>query len=192
MNKHILQGSRRMIGIKYDIYDIDNSIDTFIKKRHMIPYAIESTDTRLQTNKNYYIGYHRMVMNVKNVEYAEDGSLDWCYVKWSDGFYGNFCSNLDLYADYIMEYDDDGIYKEVDIVNKDTIYTGAEIKYWFYINDITVLNHRYAGFMSFFDPKSKHKINPYLKYRLVADIDEDGSYINCKMIKIITNKIIVK
>ena len=181
-----------MIGIRYDIYDINNKIDMFIKKRHMIPYAIESTDTKLQINKHYYIGFHRMMMTVKNVEYLENGSLDWCYVKWSDGFYGNFCSDLDLYADYIMEYDEDGIYKEVDIVNKDNIYTGAEIKYWFYINDITILNPRYAEFMKYFDPKSPCKINPYLKYRITADVDEKGNYTNCKIIKIITNKIIVK
>ena len=181
-----------MIGIKYDTYDITDAIDVFIKKRHMIPYSIESTDTKLQINKTYYIGFHRMMMTVKNVEYLENGSLDWCYVKWSDGFYGNFCSELSIYEDYIMEYDEYGIYKEVDIVNNDNIYTGAEIKYWFYINDITILNNKYAGFMKYFDYKSPDKITSYLKYRVVADIDENGNYINCRMVKIITSKIIVK
>ena len=56
-----------MIGIKYDTYDITDAIDVFIKKRHMIPYSIESTDTKLQINKTYYIGFHRMMMTVKNL-----------------------------------------------------------------------------------------------------------------------------
>jgi hypothetical protein len=46
--------------------------------------------------------------------------------------------------------------------------------------------------MKYFDPKSPCKINPYLKYRITADVDEKGNYTNCKIIKIITNKIIVK
>lgn len=177
-----------MVKIIYE--DWYKELHNIITNRHMIPYKIQTTDTKFVEGKTYYISYYRKSFKVITAEYDETGGIDNIYVKWDDGCYGVYCTELDIYSDYILEQDMDDIYKEATLVNNKKIYTGAEIKYWFYINDITAFNKQYADFWKYLDEHSEAYIKDNTKYKLAAKTDDDGTYIDAKIIRIEIKKII--
>ena len=183
-----------MLYISYELIldekKLNNLHDNIIKKKHFIPYSISTTDTKFIEGKYYYISYYGKYFKVISVEYDENGIFDSAYVKWEDGYYGMYCTKLDINRDYILEVDTDEIYKESCIINNKKIYTGAEIKYWFFINDITAMNTIYTEFWKYVDSRSLAYIIDTNKYKLVAKVNTKGEYEDAKIIRIDIKKII--
>lgn len=177
-----------MLSIVYD--DLYDNLHTFIRKKHYIPYKILSTDTKFKEGNRYYIAYYRQTMKVISIEYDKYGIMEYCYVKWDDGNYGAYCSNLAIFDDYLMELDSDFLYKEEDIINSPNIYTGAEIKYWLFINNITATSPKYGKIWEMLEDVLKVADNDYKKYKLVGTVNENNEYISVKISKIDVTKII--
>ena len=102
---------------------------------------------------------------------------------WEDGNYGLICTDLELYKDYRLDKDHNNLHT-VDIINSGKIYTGAEIIYWFFMNNINCFDPKYKGFWKFIDTYSQHRISDYNKYKIVADLNGKGYYTNCRIIRV--------
>lgn len=177
-----------MLSISYEPFY--GNLHKFINSKHYIPYHIVSSDTKLEVGKRYYIGYYRQSMKIISVEYDKYGILEYCYVKWDDGCYGTYCSDLSILEDYYIDIDTEGIYKIEDIVNTDSIYTGAEIIYWFFINNITATTEKYKNIWHDLDDFIADANNNYARFKLSGTTDENGLYTSIKFTKINVKKII--
>ena len=177
-----------MVRIVYE--SLYKELHNIIVNKHMIPYKIQSTDTRFVEGKIYYIAYYRKYFKVISTEYDDTGRIDNIYVKWDDGCYGIYCTELDIYSDYILEQDTDCIYKEPSIINNKRVYTGAEIRYWFYINEITAFNEQYFDFWKYMDEKSDAYIKDNTKYKLIAKTNMEGIYTDAKIIRVEYKRIV--
>lgn len=168
--------------MKEIIYTTNNRINEMIKEKHIIPYVITSKDIKYEANRWYYNAYWGSTLRVISVKYDHNDNLEECYIKWEDGCYGLICTELEIWGDLRLEKDHKNI-AESNIINDGKSYTGAEIIYWFFINEINCFNKKYKGFWKFVDGTSDHRISDYAKYRVVAD-EKNGNYINCRIIKI--------
>ncbi len=164
-------------------YSPNENINDKIRKKHYIPYLISNKNIKYEANRWYYNAYWGQFLKVISVKYDRYNVLEECYIRWEDDMYGLICTDLEIGSDYKIEKDYKEIYKE-NIINNDKIYTGAEIIYWFFINGITCFNKKYKGFWRFIDNSSDHRIYDFNKYKVVADIDNNKNYINCKIIRI--------
>jgi hypothetical protein len=178
-----------MLSITYEPMVYDN-LHKLIHSKHYIPYRILSSDTKLEEGKRYYIGYYRQTMKVLSVEYNSYGILEYCYVKWDDGCYGSYCSDIAVLEDYYIDNDIDQIYKIDDILDTNSIFTGAEILYWFFINDITALSEKYKNIWPMLDEFANNSDNDYCKFKLSGVKDDNGTYTSIKISKINTKNII--
>ena len=183
-----------MLYVSYELVvdekKLNNLHDNIIKKKHFIPYSINATDIKFIEGEYYYISFYGKYFKVISIERGENNEQDYVYVKWEDGCYGMYCTKLDIYRDYILRQDIDSIYKETTLVNNKRIYTGAEIKYWFFTNDITAMNKVYEDFWKYVDSHSDAYIIDSNRYKLVAKVNINGEYEDAKIIRIDTKKII--
>lgn len=177
-----------MLSISYESFY--ENLHKLIRSKHYIPYRILTSDTKLEIGKRYYIGYYRQTMKVISVEYDRYGILDYCYVRWDDGCYGSYCTDLSILDDYFIDVDIDNICKVDDILNSNSIYTGAEIKYWFFCNDITANTEKYKLIWGELDTFFNNSENDYIKFKISSTKNEDDMYDSLKIAKINTKKII--
>lgn len=157
-------------------------IDTKLRIRHLIPYRTDR-NTTYETNRVYYNNYWGMTFQVLEVDYMKDGSLNQATVRWDDGCYGLICTEISPAEDYIIVKDYKELWKVPDIINTGEAYTGAEIAYWFYINDIDPFTSKYRGFWNWVDCYSKHRIQDKDLYRVYAVEDKSGAYKRCRIAK---------
>lgn len=165
------------------IYTGISRIDEKFRIRHFIPYHI-SRHQRYEINRIYYNNYWSSYFKVIDVEYNKNGFLDDAYVKWEDGCYGLICTELQM-DDYLLSYDSKKIYNIKEIINNGRSYTGAEIRYWFFINKITVLDEKYQGFWRYLDNNSGYCIQDNTRYRLFADLN-NNTYERCRIVRLKT------
>lgn len=177
-----------MLSIIYD--GLYNNLHSFIRKKHYIPYKILSTDTKFKEGNRYYIAYYRQTMKVISIEYDKYSIMTYCYVKWDDGNYGAYCSNLAIFDDYLMDMDSESLYKEEDIINSPNIYTGAEIKYWLFMNNVTATSTKYGKIWEELDKVLSIPDNDYNKYKISGTLNENCEYETVKLSRINTSKII--
>ena len=161
------------------IYTNDNSLEKQIRYKEIIPYIILPGE-RYKKGLWYYNSYFNIVFKVLSVTYNK-GILDSVFVRTDDDNQNLFSTDL-APGDFIIKRDKEKIYKK-SIINSQVSYTGAEIIYWFFMNNIKSFNKKYNGFWKFVDRYSKHRVNDYDKYFLVADKDKRGNYIRCRAIK---------
>lgn len=165
------------------IYTNNKTMNEKIRRKHLIPYQINSPDIKYETNRWYYNDYWGSYFKVLRVKYNKYNILEECEVMWEDGNYGLICTDLELYRDYRLDKDHNNLHTQ-DIINSGKIYTGAEIIYWFFMNNINCFNPKYKGFWKFIDTYSKHRIYDYNKYKIVADLNGKQCYTNCRIIRI--------
>lgn len=153
-----------------------------IRKEKIIPYRV-TPRVKYEANKWYYNDYWRQCFKIISVGYTNAGFLDEAYIKWDDGNYGLICTDLDI-CDFRLEKDRNKIYKD-NIVNSDKFYSGAEIVYWFFMNNINCSNEKYNGFWKYVDTHSAHRLSDTTRYKVKAIYDEKtDTYKECKIIKI--------
>ena len=165
-------------------YTASKQIDEKIKNKHYIPYRINSPQQKYRVHNLYYNAYWGSFFKVLEVNYDKYGCLEDCTIRWDDGNYGLICTNLDVNADFNLKCDRNNLHELYDIVNSEEIYTGAEIVYWFFVHNITCFNNKYKGFWKFVDSSSAHRISDYSRYIIIGDLQEDGTYTNCKIVKV--------
>lgn len=155
-------------------------IEEKIRLKHMIPYRV-SPSVKYENGNWYYSDYWRQTFRVIDAKYNRYGVLKDAYIRWDDGNYGLICADLD-FTDLKLERDEKEIYKMKDIVNSDQVFTGAEIVYWFFMNNIDCFNRKYKGFWKFVDRFSAHRIADFSKYMITAELN-NGKYVGCKITK---------
>lgn len=161
------------------IYARSYSLDEKIREQHFIPYRVKG-DHYIR-GKRYYNGYWDMCFRVFEVKYdKETNELEHIYVKADDNTYHLLTFDLDA-CDFVLKEDFKKLYNKR-IINSEEVYTGAEIVYWFYINNIDCFNKKYKGFWKFVDSNSRFRISDNTRYRISGDYDKElGKYVNCKI-----------
>lgn len=163
------------------VYSNNPRMEEKIRNNHFIPYKVNRS-IKYEANRTYYSDYWNQYFKVLSVKYNKQGVLDNAEVFWEDKNYGLICTDLCEY-DLRLDRDYEKIYKH-DIINSGKSYTGAQIVYWFFMNNINCFNRKYKGFWKFIDNFSAYRLNDYNKYIISGDINENGIYINCKITRV--------
>ena len=162
------------------VYSFDNSLEKLIKRKKIIPYQVNPGD-KLLRGKWYYDIYYSSLFKVLEVKYKPGGILDYAITKSDEGYSNYISTQLTPYEDYIIDYDRNGLAEEV-IINSEKSYTGAEIRYWFFMNDINCFDPKYKLFWTYVDTYSKNKVSDKQKYFLYAVL-KNNVYSHCRVIK---------
>lgn len=171
MNNEITYGS--------DLFK--NKIDQEIRSKKYIPYRVFPHE-KYKKGSLYYLEYYDLFLKVLDLNY-QNNILEFIYGRTIDGNLYQYLT-LDLSSsDYRLEKDTKELYKKKTIINDDIAYYGAEIVYWFFMNNIDCFSAKYKGFWKFVDRYSDHRIADNTKYILKADIDKNGNYKHCIVIK---------
>lgn len=164
------------------IYTSEKDLRNKIMLRHYIPYRVKR-NSKYEADHIYFNDYWGQMFKVIDVDYDKSGLLNYANIRWEDGCYGLFCTELTV-EDYIMKPDYRNIHKRKDIVNDNKIYTGAEIVYWFYTHDIDQFNHKYEGYWKWVDLFSDRRVQDYNHYKLYGKETNQGNYVNCRVIRV--------
>ena len=161
-------------------YSYDGALERKVKEYKIIPYRILPED-KYRVGKWYYIGYDNLLIKVTDVVYDQK-RLDYIIYRTNDGLRGTLTNPLTFGEDYIIKWDQNEVYKVDDIVNTDISYTGAEIAYWFFMNDIDIHNQKYKDFWGYVDTFSKHRIDDKKRYCLKAAKYNPEKYTRCRIV----------
>ena len=135
--------------IKRSIYP--PKLEEYIRKNKYIP-------RKVRDNEHLKL-YHRYWLE----DYNEVVKVDDIFIVRCVEYYSIRCKSMvscisapvPKYT-YELLHNKEGIEK-VDLINSEKSYTGAEIKYWFLMNNIDLESgSQYAGFWSFLNPCSKN------------------------------------
>ena len=160
----------------------NKKLEDLIRKKHLIPYSLNRRD-RYERGKYYYSEFLGLTFKVLFVKYYESGELEGAEVKYENGLRAYICTDIDPGYDYRVEKDTKELYKKDEIVNDGNIYTGAEIRYWFFMRGIDCFSGRYKGFWNSIDSFSTRRIVDSNRYTIVADPTFTGKYYNCRIIR---------
>mgnify|MGYP003405529749 CR=1 FL=1 len=80
------------------------------------------------------------------------------FIKYNNGKLFGVISHPITDTIYELLHDYDEIEK-VNLINSNKSYSGAEIKFWFVINNINFKDQKYDGFLSFLNANSKNIIS---------------------------------
>lgn len=138
-----------------------------MKKYKYIPRKINK-DEHLKLYHRYWIPDLGGVIKVKDI-WKENGT-EYYMIKYKNDLFVCFSYPIDdYYESYELIHDYNDIYKD-DIVNSKNSYTGAEIKYWFSVNN----DRKYDKFFKYINPRSKSCIVDKIRYKVI--IDENNKY----------------
>ena len=161
----------------------NKKLEDLIRKKHLIPYALTARD-RYEKGKYYYSEFQGLSFRILFVKYYENGELEGAEIKYENGMQAYMCTDIDPGYDYRLEKDFDGLWQKDDIVNDNNMYTGAEIKYWFFMKGITCFNKKYKEFWPMIDTYSLYQISDKNSYILTANNTHSGRYYNCKITQV--------
>lgn len=142
------------------IYPIE--LSEVVKKFNYIPRKLNKNE-HLKLYHRYWIPDMGGLIKVKDI--WRIGKTEYYIVKYKGDLSICFSYPLDEYIGvYELLHDYDDICKK-NIINDDNSYTGAEIKYWFLINN----NKSYDKFGKFVSLNSKLLISDNKRYKVYID-----------------------
>ena len=162
------------------VYSHDNSLERLIERKRIIPYQINPGDKFIK-GKWYYDTYYNSLFKVTEVKYNSGNILDYAITKSDEGYSSYITSPLSPYEDYIIDFDTKDI-ATMNIINSERSFTGAEIRYWFFMNDINCFDPKYKYFWTYVDTYSNNKVADKQKYFLYAGL-KNNVYTKCRVIK---------
>ena len=135
--------------IKRSIYP--PKLEEYIRKNKYIP-------RKVRDNEHLKL-YHRYWLE----DYNEVVKVDDIFITRSIEYYSIICKSMvSCISAPVPKYTYELLHnkeciEKVDLINSEKSYTGAEIKYWFLMNNIDLeFGSQYAGFWSFLNPCSKN------------------------------------
>ena len=158
-------------------YSLDGRMEKLIKQKNIIPYRVFPNE-KYKANRWYYSYFYNEIFKVEEVSYNEDGSLSGAYIKSDENTHSYITTELDI-DDYAV-YKDRRNIRSMNIINHEESFTGAEIIYWFFMNDITALDPKYEGFWKYIDRYSIDRINDRSRYFVRAKLI-GNKYTDCKL-----------
>ena len=160
------------------LYTNNGSLEKQIRSKKIIPYMVYPNE-KFKVNKWYYNQFYNEIFKVLEVKYNEDGSLDYANIMTDSNNYSMISTDICYSEDYAISRDRRSIYK-MNIINYNESFTGAEIIYWFFMNDINAFNKKYHGFWKYVDRYSLHRISDRERYYVKAQLI-GNKYVNCTM-----------
>ena len=127
-------------------------LEEYIRKNKFIPRKIRKNE-HLKMYHRYWLEDYNDIVKVEDIFFTS--GVEYYSVKYNSM---NSCISAPVTAigTYELLYNKDCIEK-LNLINSDTSYTGAEIKYWFILNNIDLKHGAiYAGFWSFLNPNSNN------------------------------------
>ena len=162
------------------VYSFDNSLEKIIRKKRIIPYQCNPGD-KFMRGKWYYDNFYGSLFKVVDVKYKSGNILDYAITKSDEGYSSYIITPLSPYEDYIIDFDKAGLVEE-NIINSEKSYTGAEIRYWFFMNNIDCFNPKYRYFWTYVDTFSNNRVADKQRYFLYAGM-RNNEYIHCRVVK---------
>lgn len=147
-------------------------------------FLVTSNDSfiprKIKVNEHLYPYKRYFSINYFKVEesYTILGQ-EYYHVRYCDKLYGQISYPLNHEYTYELTKDKKNLKEISNLINNKTSYTGAEIKYWFFINGIDLDSDQYNGFLSFLDPHSKSMLSDDKRY-FVSGVLENGVYKDCR------------
>ena len=160
-------------------YSESERLEKLIITKNAIPHKLIPGE-KLIRNHYYYDSIWNKIYRVISVEYKE-GEFEGAYIKNDDNTYAWIVDLPNPLYDYYITFDKLGIWKE-EIINTNKAYTGAEIRYWFFRNNIDIFNEKYLGFWKYVEQSGDDAIEDKAFYLLYGDIDDNGNYIECRVV----------
>ena len=123
----------------------NHKLEKSIREKHVIPYSLGRDDKYIK-NMIYFNDFNQNTFKVLYVKYSENGELEGAEIRYDNGMHSYICTDIDPGYDYRIEKDFKNICDKSTIVNDGNVYSGAEIIYWFFINNISCFDRKYKGF----------------------------------------------
>ena len=164
------------------MYSMDGKLEQLVRTRKLIPHKILNGE-RMIKGEFYYSAFYGKTFRVISAEYDKSGTLTGAEVKYNDGNICWICTDLNPGEDYYLTMDKRNI-MDMDIVNSRKPFSGAEIRYWFFMNNITVLDSKYACFWPYVEQYNANSIDDKSTYTLSADL-VDGIYTRARIYRVI-------
>ena len=126
-------------------------LEEYIKSSRYIPRKIRKNE-HLKIYHRYWLNDYNDAAKVDDI--FTENHIEYYSIKYNN-MYG--CISNPVSVDtYELLYNKNEIEK-INIINSSKSYTGAEIKYWFWMNNIDIsINSKYSGFWSFLNQNSSN------------------------------------
>ena len=135
--------------IKRSIYP--PKLESYIRRNKYIPRKIRENE-HLKLYHKYWLEDYDDVIKIDEIFEVNKTKYYTIKYKTMTGCISDPVSKLT----YELLHNKENLEK-LNIINSDISYTGAEIKYWFIINNINIESgSKYSGFWSFLNPASKN------------------------------------
>lgn len=148
--------------MRFNIYPL--KLQEYIKENKVIPRKIRKNE-HLKIFHKYWLGDYNCVVKINDIFTVK--GVEYYIIK-----FGNFYACIDHPINYKYCYEilhnKDNI-ENINIINSDKCFTGAEIKYWFLINNIDFNDDLYYGFWSFLNPNSNNLLVDNKYYKVLYD-----------------------
>lgn len=140
-----------MISSKRSIYP--PKLEEYIKANKVIPRKIREGE-HLKLYHKYWIDWYDDILKVLDIYYID--SAEYYVTRDTQKLHGCITYPIDHNNTYEMLHNKYNI-EEKNIINDNISYSGADIKYWFSVNDINLATgEKYSGFWSFLSYGSKN------------------------------------
>lgn len=159
-------------------YSLDGRLENHIKYKKIIPYRLFPNERYIK-DRWYYSYYYNNIFKIEEVRYNRNGSIDHAYIKTDDENFAYISTDIDADYDYAIYRDRRGICN-MDIINNPESFTGAEIVYWFFMNNIDSTNLKYQEFWKFVDRYSLDRINDRCRYFIRGKLI-GNKYLDCRV-----------
>lgn len=138
------------------------NMELFLSKRNYIPRRIMQNEP-LKLYKRYYCYFDDLYFKIDNIFYI--GNQEYYSVKTQNLYYSIL---TEVNNNYIYEFmiDKNNIINTKEIINTNISYSGAEIRYWFFLNQDNIDENIFDRFYKFLDMNGKSVINDNKYYYL--------------------------
>lgn len=152
-------------------------LEEFIMKNSQyVPRLMDPDDKQLKLYHRYWFTLAEQYGKVQEVYKIED--IDYYTMKFPESLFGSITFPEEEII-YELLIDKNNL-KNINIINTRISYSGAQIRYWFFLHK-DELGYKYKKFWSFIDPNSKSLIIDNKYYFLYANLKDD-IYKNCKVV----------
>lgn len=150
-------------------------LNEFLKSNNYIAKRLKQGE-RLKKYHRYWCLYQKMYFKVLDI-YEVDG-VEYYSIRYSNSFSAEIPYPIDDYIfELLVDYSN---IKSKNIIDSHISLSGAEIRYWFFANNIDLASKKYSNFWGFLDQNSKSKISDE-KYYIIYSTIENNVYKDVKI-----------
>lgn len=154
------------------------SLEKYLKDNPMYLPRKTKEDERLKLYHRYWLTQTDFF--VKIVDVFDCFGIEYYTVKRANSLMASLSYPFDNSV-YELLIDKLDIGSIKNIVNSNRSYSGAQIRYWFFLHQEALLSKKYEGFISYIEMNSKSTIADDKYYFLLANTNKKGVYKDCKI-----------